>query len=177
MSAMTIAAVREQIGASIAVKQALLSDEALLDSTVRVAQVIERALRAGNKVMLAGNGGSAADAQHFSSELLNRFEMERPGLPAIALTTDSSTITSIANDYRYDEIFAKQIRALGWHPLMRVKNNTTFQPLQGCRLPARQLIPGPGHAWVGSGTTFSYPHKRRPFGTLVVVGKKAPKAT
>lgn len=65
------------------------------------------------KILVCGNGGSAADAQHFSAELLNRFEMERPALPAIALTTDSSTITSIANDYGYDQVFAKQVRALG----------------------------------------------------------------
>jgi D-sedoheptulose 7-phosphate isomerase len=65
------------------------------------------------KILACGNGGSAADAQHFSAELLNRFEMERPGLPAIALSTDSSTITSIANDYDYDQVFAKQVRALG----------------------------------------------------------------
>jgi D-sedoheptulose 7-phosphate isomerase len=71
------------------------------------------ALLADRKILACGNGGSAADAQHFSSELLNRFEKERPGLPAIALTTDSSTITSIANDYNYDDIFAKQVRALG----------------------------------------------------------------
>jgi len=66
-----------------------------------------------HKILSCGNGGSAADAQHFSSEMLNRFEMERPGLPAVALTTDSSTITSIANDYQYADIFSKQIRALG----------------------------------------------------------------
>ncbi len=71
------------------------------------------ALLADRKILTCGNGGSAADAQHFSSELLNRFEKERPGLPAIALTTDSSTITSIANDYNYDDIYAKQVRALG----------------------------------------------------------------
>ena len=65
------------------------------------------------KLLACGNGGSAGDAQHFSSEMLNRFERERPSLPAIALTTDSSTITSIANDYSYEEIFSKQIRALG----------------------------------------------------------------
>jgi D-sedoheptulose 7-phosphate isomerase len=65
------------------------------------------------KILSCGNGGSAADSQHFSAELLNRFEMERPGLPAIALTTDSSTLTSIANDYAYEDIFAKQITALG----------------------------------------------------------------
>lgn len=67
------------------------------------------------KILVCGNGGSAADAQHFSAEMLNRFEMERPPLPAIALTTDSSTITSIANDFDYDQVFAKQVRALG-HP-------------------------------------------------------------
>lgn len=71
------------------------------------------ALLSDRKVLACGNGGSAADAQHFSSELLNRFELERPGLPAIALTTDSSTLTSIANDYHYEEIFSKQVRALG----------------------------------------------------------------
>ncbi len=65
------------------------------------------------KILTCGNGGSAGDAQHFSSEMLNRFERERPALPAIALTTDSSTLTSIANDYHFDDVFAKQIRALG----------------------------------------------------------------
>ncbi len=68
---------------------------------------------ASGKVLSCGNGGSAGDAQHFSSEMLNRFERERPGLPALALTTDTSTLTSIANDYDYSEIFAKQVRALG----------------------------------------------------------------
>ena len=65
------------------------------------------------KILACGNGGSAADAQHFAAELLNRFEMERPGLAALALTTDSSTLTSIANDYDYDQVFSKQVRALG----------------------------------------------------------------
>lgn len=65
------------------------------------------------KLMSCGNGGSAADAQHFSSEMINRFERERPGLPAIALTTDSSTLTSVANDDHFDNVFAKQVRALG----------------------------------------------------------------
>ena len=65
------------------------------------------------KILSCGNGGSAGDAQHFSAELLNRFEKERPGLPAIAITTDSSTLTAIANDYDYNEIFAKQVSALG----------------------------------------------------------------
>lgn len=70
-------------------------------------------LLAGHKILACGNGGSAADSQHFAAEMLNRFEIERPSLPAIALTTDTSTLTSIANDYSYTEIFAKQIRALG----------------------------------------------------------------
>jgi D-sedoheptulose 7-phosphate isomerase len=72
-----------------------------------------RSLLDGGKILVCGNGGSAADAQHFSAEMLNRFEMERPPLPAIALTTDTSTLTSIANDFTYQEVFAKQIKALG----------------------------------------------------------------
>ncbi|OGI47293.1 MAG: phosphoheptose isomerase [Candidatus Muproteobacteria bacterium RBG_16_65_34] len=72
-----------------------------------------QALLSDRKILACGNGGSAADAQHFSAELLNRFERERPGLPGIALTTDTSTLTAIANDYHFDDIFSKQIRALG----------------------------------------------------------------
>lgn len=78
-------------------------------------QLMAQCLQNEGRILSCGNGGSAGDAQHFSSELLNRFEMERPGLPAIALTTDSSTLTSIANDYRFEEIFARQISALA-HP-------------------------------------------------------------
>ncbi|HSW53117.1 MAG TPA: phosphoheptose isomerase [Sulfuricaulis sp.] len=72
-----------------------------------------QALLTDRKILICGNGGSAADAQHFSAELLNRFERERPGLPAISLTTDTSTITAIGNDYHFDDIFSKQVRALG----------------------------------------------------------------
>jgi len=79
----------------------------------RAIMLLTDALKNGHKVLSCGNGGSAADAQHFSSELLNRFERDRPSLPAIALTTDSSTLTSIANDYHYNEVFAKQISSLG----------------------------------------------------------------
>ena len=75
--------------------------------------VMIKALLSDRKILICGNGGSAADAQHFSAELLNRFERERPGLPGIALTTDTSTLTSIANDYNFDDVFAKQVRALG----------------------------------------------------------------
>jgi len=77
------------------------------------ANLMADALLAEHKLMSCGNGGSAADAQHFSAEMLNRFEMERPGLPAMALTTDTSTLTSIANDYQYAEVYSKQVRALG----------------------------------------------------------------
>jgi len=81
----------------------------IADAAERVVQC----LLADGKVLACGNGGSAADAQHFSSEMLNRFEMERPGLAAMALTTDASTVTSIANDYDFEQIFSKQVRALG----------------------------------------------------------------
>ena len=77
------------------------------------AELIAARLVREHKVLSCGNGGSAGDAQHFSSEMLNRFERERPGLPALALTTDSSTLTSIANDYDFTDVFAKQVRALG----------------------------------------------------------------
>ena len=87
--------------------------EVLPDSIASAASMMTTCMTNGNKIMSCGNGGSAADAQHFSSEMLNRFEMERPALPAIALTTDTSTLTSIANDYSYEEIFSKQIKALG----------------------------------------------------------------
>lgn len=76
-------------------------------------ETMVQALLAGGKIMSCGNGGSAADAQHFSAELLNRFEMERPPLAAVALTTDTSTLTAVANDYSYDLVFAKQVLALG----------------------------------------------------------------
>ncbi|MES2998184.1 MAG: phosphoheptose isomerase [Pseudomonadota bacterium] len=80
---------------------------------LEASQLIVQCLLNNNKILVCGNGGSAADSQHFASEMINRFETERPSLPAIALTTDTSTITSIANDYSYNDVFAKQIRALG----------------------------------------------------------------
>ena len=96
---------------SISTKQ--MAADLLAEPIARAAQSITQCLLNGGKILSCGNGGSAGDAQHFSSEMLNRFEMERPGLPAIALTTDSSTITSIANDYSYEQIFSKQVSALG----------------------------------------------------------------
>ena len=103
--------VKQLFRASLETKQKAL--EVLPDAITAAADTIVRSLLAEGKVLACGNGGSAGDSQHFSSELLNRFERERPSLPAIALTTDSSTLTSIANDYSYNEVFSKQVRALG----------------------------------------------------------------
>jgi D-sedoheptulose 7-phosphate isomerase len=87
--------------------------EALSGPIARSVEVMVASLLANGKIMACGNGGSAADAQHFAAELLNRFEIERPGLAALALTTDTSTLTSIANDYAYSLVFSKQVLALG----------------------------------------------------------------
>jgi D-sedoheptulose 7-phosphate isomerase len=87
--------------------------EALGPSIAAATERMVACLRDDGKILACGNGGSAADAQHFSSELLNRFEAERPGLAALALTTDTSTLTSIANDYDFEQVFARQVRALG----------------------------------------------------------------
>jgi D-sedoheptulose 7-phosphate isomerase len=96
---------------SIEVKQKSL--EVLIEPIHRAGEAMVHSLLDHGKILSCGNGGSAGDAQHFSAELLNRFEKERPGLPAMALTTDSSTLTAIANDYSYAEIFSKQVSALG----------------------------------------------------------------
>lgn len=80
---------------------------------VKFAEMVVKSFKAGGKLMLVGNGGSAADSQHIAAEFINRFEIERPPLPALALTTDSSDLTSIGNDYSFDQIFSKQVRALG----------------------------------------------------------------
>ena len=102
--------IRSIFDESIAIKKQSL--ELLAPAISAGADRLLECLMANGKIMTCGNGGSAADAQHFSSEMLNRFERERPGLAAIALTTDASTITSVANDYQFADIFAKQIRAL-----------------------------------------------------------------
>jgi D-sedoheptulose 7-phosphate isomerase len=91
----------------------LAAAKSLAAPIARAGRLLADALRAGGKALACGNGGSAADAQHFAAELVNRFEIERPPLAAVALTTDSSTLTSIANDYAYQQIFAKQLRAIG----------------------------------------------------------------
>ena len=85
----------------------------LPEPLARAADIMVEALRGGGKILACGNGGSAADAQHFAAELVNRFEMERPPLAAVALSTDTSSLTSIANDYAYLQVFSKPLRALG----------------------------------------------------------------
>jgi len=103
--------IRQHFSDSIQTK--ITAADTLIDIIAEAGQLLVNCLLDGHKILSCGNGGSAADAQHFSSELLNRFEAERPSLPAIALTTDSSTVTSIANDYSYEQIFSKQIKGLG----------------------------------------------------------------
>jgi D-sedoheptulose 7-phosphate isomerase len=109
--AMLLGRVAAQFAESAELKRS--ASQALSAPVARAGLLLAEALRAGGKVLACGNGGSAADAQHFAAELVNRFEIERPPLAAVALTTDSSTLTSIANDYAYEQVFSKQVRALG----------------------------------------------------------------
>lgn len=104
--------IKTLIESHIAAAQACLSLDVLL-ALEYSAKVCQHALNRGNKILLCGNGGSAADAQHIAAELVGRFKKERPGLPAIALTTDTSALTAIGNDYGFDQIFSRQIEAIG----------------------------------------------------------------
>ncbi len=103
--------IRQTFSDSIHTK--IATADSILPTVAIAAEKVVHCLLEGYKILCCGNGGSACDAMHFSSEMLNRFKDERPSLPAIALTADMATITSIANDYHYNEIFAKQLRALG----------------------------------------------------------------
>ena len=106
-----IARIRRQFSDSAQLKQK--AHEVLAEPIAHAIEIMVKTLLSNGKILACGNGGSAADAQHFSAELLNRFERERPGLAAISLTTDTSTLTSIANDYEYEQVFSKQVSALG----------------------------------------------------------------
>lgn len=103
--------ITSQIRETQRIMSEMLVDEVLLSSVEAAACSCIKSLRAGNKIMLAGNGGSAADAQHIAGEFVSRFAFDRPGLPAIALTTDTSILTAIGNDYGYEKLFARQVQA------------------------------------------------------------------
>jgi D-sedoheptulose 7-phosphate isomerase len=102
----------KSIEASIAVKQRLLQDRKLISSIARVSEVLVTALKRGNKLLLFGNGGSAADVQHIASEFVGRFAFDRPALPALALSVNTSCVTAIGNDYGFDHVFSRQLEAL-----------------------------------------------------------------
>lgn len=107
------AMLKDEFGKSIKLLTAMAEDAQLHDQMAAALDHAVSALRGGHKLLFAGNGGSAADAQHWAGELVSRFYYDRPGLPAIALTTDTSILTAIGNDYGYDYVFARQVEALG----------------------------------------------------------------
>ena len=113
MAGLNGAAVAEAIGVTARLLAAMRQDAALCEATAQAASRVVHSLRAGGKLMVCGNGGSAADAQHWAGELVSRFHYDRPGLPAIALTTDSAILAAIGNDYGYERLFARQVEALG----------------------------------------------------------------
>jgi D-sedoheptulose 7-phosphate isomerase len=106
-----VAWLKESIQDSIATKAKMLEDEQFILNVLEVAEVITAAFKRGNRVIFAGNGGSAADAQHLAAEFVSRFEFDRPGLPSLSLATDTSMITAIGNDYGYDKLFVRQLQA------------------------------------------------------------------
>jgi len=110
---MNLDAIIATFQASIDTKQALINDTKRLEGLLEVAKVASSTIKAGHKIMLCGNGGSAADSQHIAAELIGRFEKERRSMAAIALTTDTSALTAIGNDYGYDQVFARQVEGLG----------------------------------------------------------------
>src|SRR5215471_17807155 len=104
--------VSQSIEASIAVKERLLSSPELITTVATVSEILVNSMEQGNKVLLFGNGGSAADAQHIAAEFVGRFAFDRPALPALALSVNTSCVTAIGNDYGFDRIFARQLEAL-----------------------------------------------------------------
>jgi D-sedoheptulose 7-phosphate isomerase len=104
--------VRNRIGDSVAAKRALL-ESPMPERVAALADIVSRSLRHGGKILFFGNGGSAADATHLAAELVGRFRMERPPLPALSLTDNASSMSAIGNDYAYEEVFARQVAALG----------------------------------------------------------------
>ena len=105
--------VKDQIKKSYETKQAIYENEILIDKIVQVAKKCVELYRGNNKTILAGNGGSAADAQHIAAELVGRYGFDRPSIPSLALTTDTSNLTAIGNDYGYDKVFSRQLEGMG----------------------------------------------------------------
>src|SRR3974390_2961273 len=105
--------VRGTIEDSIAVKRKLLEDDQIISTVARIAEMITVALQSGGKLLAFGNGGSAGDAQHICAEFVGRFAFERPALPALALSVNTSCVTAIGNDYGFDRVFSRQVEALG----------------------------------------------------------------
>lgn len=136
--------IRDQFAASIATKAAAV--DAMTAPIAQAVALMVESLKAGNKIMACGNGGSAADAQHFSAELLNRFERERAPLAGLTLTADTSTLTSVANDYRYEEVFSKQILALGkpGDVLLAISTSgnspNVMEAIKACRLRGAHVV-------------------------------------
>jgi len=105
--------IKGQIQASIEAKQNILNDEALMETIAQVGRECVALYRNGKKTLLAGNGGSAADTQHIAAELVGRYGFDRPSIPSLALTTDTSNLTAIGNDYGYDQVFSRQMEGMG----------------------------------------------------------------
>ena len=105
--------IKNQVLASIETKQNILKDEALMETIAQVGRECVALYRNGKKTLLAGNGGSAADAQHIAAELVGRYGFDRPSIPSLALTTDTSNLTAIGNDYGYDQVFSRQMEGMG----------------------------------------------------------------
>lgn len=136
----TIALIKSQAAESVRIKQSLLEDEKLIGLIAAIAERMVQVYRAGHKTMWAGNGGSAADAQHMAGELVNKFGFDRPGLPALSLSTDTSIITAVGNDYGFERLFARQIEAQGQEGDMFVgistsgKSRNLVEALEACRM-------------------------------------------
>jgi D-sedoheptulose 7-phosphate isomerase len=131
--------IHQKLGNSIATLQKVMADEALLATLAEAAAVTGKAMLAGRKLMIAGNGGSAADAQHLAAEFVSRLTIDRPALRAMALTTDTSILTAVGNDYGYDNVFERQIEALGQKGDLFLAISTSgnskniLKALEGCR--------------------------------------------
>ena len=130
--------IRDAVQDAIKIKYDILSDDFLLNSIAQVSTLIVEALRRGNRIFFAGNGGSAADAQHLAAEFVSRFEFDRPGLPALSLSTDTSIITAIGNDYGYENLFLRQLQAQSKPGDIFVgittsgKSSNVLRALEGC---------------------------------------------